>query len=471
LPDNDDGDYGGVHINAPIIGHAFYLLAQGLTGAIGLRSAESIFYRCLTKHLFAQSEFVDGRLGCIASAEELFGKDSTEARMTAQAFDTVEVFAAPTTPEPTPIPAVPGPDSTLFVYSNSQQSQYGLARREAAQGDKQNGTVLADGVSLSRPAVTGDGSIAMFVSPDFDLCAVNTADYDSRLCLGYPGLVHSVAISPDAKLAAFVLRDKHGQPEGKITLLDLAANKASTNNLVAPIADGVAVDNVLHADSMTFTTDSTTLVYDAISQLKFGSGPTVQRWSIYSLHLDSGQTSILVPPKDGFDSGNPAVGRAGNRYITYDALRVATGASSIMVLDLFTGQAAEVATSPTGFANPAFLGDESGVIFTAADPDAFVTGLSLFKQDLTSDHLHKQGNPALWYQDANLGVIYRRGVFESTNALPTVTLQLSADQIPAQSSVTLTATATDANGSIDRVEFYNGSVKLAQAETAPYTFV
>jgi hypothetical protein len=89
-----------------------------------------------------------------------------------------------------------------------EQSQYSLARREAAQGDNQNGTVLADGVILARPAVTGDGSIAMFVSPDFDLCAVNTVDYNSRLCLGYPGRIHSVAISPDAKLAAFVLRDK-----------------------------------------------------------------------------------------------------------------------------------------------------------------------------------------------------------------------------------------------------------------------
>ena len=112
--------------------------------------------------------------------------------------------------------------------------------------------------------MTGDGSIALFVSSDFDLCAVNTADYNSRLCLGFSGPVHSVAISPDDKLAAFVLRNKKtGQPEGKITLLDLAANKAITYNLVAPIADGVAVDNVLYADSMTFTTDSTALIYDA----------------------------------------------------------------------------------------------------------------------------------------------------------------------------------------------------------------
>jgi phosphoglycerate dehydrogenase-like enzyme len=350
--------------------------------------------------------------------------------MTAQAFDAVEIFATPGTPEPTPIPTVAGPDSTLFVYYDAAAGQYNLGRREAAQGDNQYGSVLAKDINLARPAVTGDGSIALFVSPDSDLCAVNTADFNSRKCSGLPGLVHSVAISPDGKRAAFVLRDKQsGEPEGKITVLDLAANKPSIYNLVAPIADGVDVDTVIYADSMTFSTDGTALIYDALSQLKFNNGPTVQRWSIYSLHLDSGQTSILVAPRDGVDSGNPAVGRAGSRYVVYDALQAATEASSIMVLDLFTGQAAEVATAPGGFANPAFLGDESGVSYSAADSNAFATGRSLFKQDLTEDRLHGQGNPTLWYQDANLGIIYRRGDFQASNALPTVSLTISADQI------------------------------------------
>jgi hypothetical protein len=61
----------------------------------------------------------------------------------------------------------------------------------------------------------------------------------------------------------------------------------------------VQVDTVRFADSMTFSTDSTTLIYDALSELKYGGGPLVQTWSIYSLHLDSGQTTILVPPTDG----------------------------------------------------------------------------------------------------------------------------------------------------------------------------
>jgi bacillolysin len=105
-PNDSDHDFGGVHVNATIIGHAFYLMAEGLPGALGPRAAESIVYRCVTHHLFALSQFIDYRLGCVLSAEELFGKDSTEARLTARAFDAVEIYATPSTPEPTPLPAI-----------------------------------------------------------------------------------------------------------------------------------------------------------------------------------------------------------------------------------------------------------------------------------------------------------------------------------------------------------------------------
>ena len=69
-------DNGGVHINSTIIGHAFYLLAEGLNGAIGLRAAERIFYRALTFHLVQNSQFIDARLACIQAAEVLFGLGS-----------------------------------------------------------------------------------------------------------------------------------------------------------------------------------------------------------------------------------------------------------------------------------------------------------------------------------------------------------------------------------------------------------
>lgn len=85
-------DNGGVHINSGIVNRAFYLLAAGLKGAIGLRAAEKIFYRALTIHLTPNSQFLDARLACIQAAEELYGATSTRVKQVAAAFDAVEIF-------------------------------------------------------------------------------------------------------------------------------------------------------------------------------------------------------------------------------------------------------------------------------------------------------------------------------------------------------------------------------------------
>src|SRR5262249_56882622 len=75
-------DNGGIHLNSTIISHAFYLLAEGLPGAVGTLDAERIFYRALTVHLVANSQFIDTRLACIQAAEELFGAGSAQALQT-----------------------------------------------------------------------------------------------------------------------------------------------------------------------------------------------------------------------------------------------------------------------------------------------------------------------------------------------------------------------------------------------------
>ncbi|WP_071843766.1 Ig-like domain-containing protein [Hymenobacter sp. DG25A] len=55
---------------------------------------------------------------------------------------------------------------------------------------------------------------------------------------------------------------------------------------------------------------------------------------------------------------------------------------------------------------------------------------------------------------------------------PTVTLTspLATDKFTAPATLTLTATAADANGTISMVEFYNGDTKLGTATTAPYSY-
>jgi bacillolysin len=473
LADTDKFDSGGAHVNATIVGHAFYLLAEGLNGAIGRRSAESIFYRCLMEHLPARAQFADCRLGCIAAANELFGKDSTEVRLTSQAFDAVEIFDAPRTPAPIPVPVGPGLDSTIFVSYDLASDQYNLGRREVAL-DKDLGITLAAGIVASRPSVTANGEVALFVSSNHNLASASTADTNSGQELRSAGQVFSVAISPDAKFVAFVPLESqtgHGQP--KIALVDLMATTATTNDLVAPSADGTISTNntVLRAYAITFSPDGADLIYDALIRQELGAGRAVESWGIYSLHLATRQTSVLVAPQDGVDAGNPAVGHTGNRYLAYDSHEVMTGITSIMVMDLLTGQKAKVAAVTNVWGSPSFLSDDSGLVYTAPDPLAPASGLSLLEQDLTADRLHSQGPVALWLSDASMGLIYRRSSTQSTNQPPTVTLQLSADSISTQVPVTLMATATDPDGTVVRVVFYDGSTRLGQADSAPYTFV
>jgi len=469
LPNTPDGDNGGVHINSSIINHGFYLLAEGLPGAIGLGDAERIFYRALTRYLQSQSQFIDARLAAILSAEELFGADSSQARMTAEAFDAIEIGAAPATPDPTPVPVVAGEDSNLHVYEIAGLfgSTYDLYRREISLGDGSDGRRFARNVKLTRPAVSGDGELAVLVAPNHNLCIAETDDPSSLECLDLAGLVHSVALSPDGHWIALVPRDPlSGEPLGQIEIIDLIGDDHKTFQLVAPTTGNVTVDQILYADALTFTTDSKELVYDALSRVRFATGGAVTRWSICSLNIAHGTTTIITPPIEGINTGNPVLGRAGTRYLAFDAQAEADGSNFIVVADLFTGAVELVAASGTSIAYPAFTGDESAVVFAAPDGNVFGSGHSLFRQRLTDDRLGVIGSPTVYQSDARLGIIYRRGQFVGTNALPAVDLTLSTTNLALPGDVALTATASDSDGTVQRVEFYNGPLKIGEATSA-----
>ena len=69
----------------------------------------------------------------------------------------------------------------------------------------------------------------------------------------------------------------------------------------------------------------------------------------------------------------------------------------------------------------------------------------------------------------NYLIDYVRVYQESDNVAPTVTLTypVEGDNPPA-GALTMTATAADSDGTIDRVEFYNGSTYLGEDDSAPY---
>ena len=404
------GDNGGVHINSSIINHAFYELVEGLPGAIGILDAEKIFYRAATIHLQRQSQFIDARLACIQSAEELFGVGSNQALKVAQAFDAVEVFDAPSTPGPTPFPKVEGPDAVIAV--GLVNSQHVLVRREQALGDGANGVVLpAQSVGgRNRPAVLGNGRGMFYVNASDDLCALATDGQTAERCLGFPGQVHSVTVSPDGALLAFVLLDGAGNPDNHINVVDVATGQVRPFTLVAPAIDGVSHDSIQSADAMDFTSDRQLLIYDALNVITFADNSQIGLWSIYAIDLVTGNTIMLIPPTPGFDIGFPTVSQTSDNFIVFDAFKKETGQSVVIAANLNTGKLAGIGLVTNGFGVPGYTGDDAAIVysqFDAAQPIQY----SLVRQTVANDHITPQGAPTLFLSDVDFGVVYRRGAF------------------------------------------------------------
>ena len=410
-------DNGGVHINSAIINHCFYLLAEGMNGAIGVRDAERIFYRALTVHLVANSQFVDARLAAILSAREIFGEQSTQAQRTAEAFDMVEIVDGNPTPEPPDFPAVGGNDATLFGYFEPSVNAFLLGRREEALGDTAGGTQLAQvtAIALSRPSVTGDGSIGVFVSADNDVCLVNvdgTIEPQTgapEICLGLAGSVNSVAMSPDGERFGFVLLDAAGEPDNVITVIDLGLSNPVQFPLRSPAIDGGGLNSVLFADAMDFTADGRFLAYDALNTFQLLNGQAIEVWSIYALDLETDTTLVLLAPQPGVDFGFPSFSQTSDNYLTLDAVSSATQQSTVLTVNLTTGERRPIATV-AGLGVPGYTGDDSAIVYAAADPGTN-TGFSLVRQPLAADRISPSGQPSRWLQDGDIGVIYRRGSF------------------------------------------------------------
>jgi len=404
-------DLGGVHLNMTIVAHAFYLLAEGLDGAIGIRDTERIFYRALAYHLVANSQLIDGRLACLASAEELFGEGSVQASKTEEAFDAVEIFENTPTPEPTDITPVNGPDALLFIYYDPQKGGYLLGRRE--QGDPEIGLQLScNTVAEKKPCVSGDGSIAIFINSLYDLCVIDTDPSSCETCLGYPGLTNSVTLSPDGRLFGIIFLNQYGLPSNSINVLNIETQEVETFELTAPVFDGdFSINTILFADTMEFTADGKFIVYDAFNVIELVNGSQIGAWSIYAIDLETGHTQTIVPPALDYDISYPGLSQTSDNFITFDVLDIKNQSSYIFTGNLNNGELKIASTTLNSYGIPSYNGDDTAIIYTSANNYATPTGGYLLKQPIMGDRITPEGSSSSYMIDGEFGVIYRRGTF------------------------------------------------------------
>ncbi|MBX3734998.1 MAG: M4 family metallopeptidase [Verrucomicrobiae bacterium] len=444
-------DNGGVHFNSSIINHAFYQLVEGLPGAIGLASAERIFYRALTTKLTQQSQFIDCRLACVQSAVEIFGPGSPEAIRTGEAFNAVEIFDQAPPQGPTPILGIPGPDSLIFTYVDALSGLTFLARREAALGDPAAGVTLSQ-VAMAprkRPVVVADGSQVMVVTANNDMALVDTRTGQGQ-SLGFTGQVWSVGLSPDGQFAAIILRDGFGQPRNQINVVHLATQQVETYDLLAPTMDGGSLATVLHGDTLDFSLDGGLLYYDALNRLRFSDGTNFDNWSIYVIDRNSGGAFVVVRPIPGVNIGNPSVARIHNHRLVFEAQNPFARSSTIYGLNAQSGSSGALFTvnSAVGVGYPRLNGDDTTLYFS----DYFFSG-NFFTQaiigtiGLTPDGLSFSGgaSPTLSGNAAGplIGAVYRRGTFSGLPVVSVVaTTPTAAEGVPAVGTFTLTRTGS-----------------------------
>ncbi|MCG9715372.1 glycosyl hydrolase family 18 protein [Vibrio alginolyticus] len=143
-------------------------------------------------------------------------------------------------------------------------------------------------------------------------------------------------------------------------------------------------------------------------------------------------------------------------------------------------------TSPSASASVT-AGDVVNLAADAADTDGTVSKVEFFVDGVLVDQATSAPYAASWtategqhefstkaYDDA--GAVSTASVVTLTvasaqpgNEAPTVDVVLSANSIDLGGSVTLTANATDADGTVAKVDFYVAGVLAGTATTAPYT--
>ncbi|MEM7386793.1 MAG: M4 family metallopeptidase, partial [Verrucomicrobiota bacterium] len=424
-------DNGGVHFNSSIINHCFYLLAEGMNEAIGLDDSLRIFYRTVTTKLNPRSSFIDCRLGVIASAEELFGAGSTQARKAGEAFDAVEIFdQAPPTTAPTPIPQVNSGDNTLFTFTNGF-NQF-LGRLETGLNDGQTGTQISN-QALSPgtvPAVSGDGSLAIYVNSQFDAILIETQSGQEQ-SLGLTGKVFSVGMSPDRSSFGFVFLDDQFNPTNRLSVINLTTDEAKEYDLSTQVFDQTGSTKgspVLFAQVLDFTPDAGLIYYDALNRITLESGFTVDLWSIYYLDQETGSIYEVIPPLPGANVGNPALGQTHSEYLTFDAQNL-DGVNFLYAGNLVTGQVNLLGANGGGTATglvsrPGYSGDDSALVYTDYSFDPFSGWIPRVDHiALGNDGITTNGNAQIWLNTAVVGaptvhgVIYRRGPYVG---LPTI---------------------------------------------------
>lgn len=263
-------DNGGVHVNSGIVNYAFYLFAT----KVGKDKAEKIYYRALTQYLTRSSQFSDARLAIMRAAKDLEG--DAVAEEVGKAFDAVGIGAGNGGGNQPQKPVNTG--NQYVLATDAMRQGLHIFRPD---GSVVAGSLMRDGV-LSRPSITDDGSIIVYVNREAKLRYVSIDWGAGKFTSGFLDETpqwRNVVISKDGSRVA-ATTDAY---DAQVLVVDFTTEPATSKvfELYAPTyVEGVKSDVLQYSDAMEFDLSGQFLLFDSYNSLPIGNFESYDYWDM-----------------------------------------------------------------------------------------------------------------------------------------------------------------------------------------------
>jgi bacillolysin len=457
LPNTIDNDMGGVHVNDGIPNRAYYLFAT----AVGKEKAEQVYYRAMTKYLTSSAQFTDMRVAAVQSAKDLFS--DVEVAAAENAFDQVGIKASgPVSPKRDAFAVNPGAQFVLLTKAGAA----GGSTLYLADSAFANAKALTSTPVKSRPSVTDDGSLAVFVSGDGRIISLRTdpsAPHETVLDAGK--VWEMAAISKDGLHYAAV----KSEPDSSIYIGTIGVTGMKQYPLYNPTFEGLRTGGVVNAGTVDWDY-SGDVVYDAYNQIKGTGGSPITYWDVGFLRAwddsarnfaDGTISKLFSNLPDGVSIGNAAFARNSPDVVVFEYLDANSGSFSIQAMDMNTRKTGILAQNNV-ISWPSFAKRDDGVAYTTVSGSD--TGIS--EVTLKADKISPAGNPRKVISGYKWPVFLAKGVrFSPNSSMPrpglagNLEMQVRYDRVTGRISVDYAL----ASPSRVRVSIFSADGRLVKA--------
>ena len=397
-------DNEGVHVNSGIPNHAFFRYAEAITR----EKAAAVFYKALGDYLTKSSKFVDLRLAVIKAAGDLFGTGSNEASQAGMAFDAVGIGSGQGGDYTESLPDNPGTE--FFLIYNTDPADPNTLYRATLNGSSANALSQTD--FLSRPSVTDDGTVAVFVGSDHKIHALNTA----------PGTEPEEFILQDEAIWSNVVISKGGTKLAAVTnaqdaaiyVYDFQSESWAEFALYNPTyTEGVNSGGPVYADALEWDYNGEILVYDCFNRIENDDGADIEYWDVNFIQVwdneandfSDGTIAKLFPslPPD-VSIGNPSFSKVSPYIIAFDYFDVSTDEYAVLGCNIETNEVNAVALN-TSLGWPSYNKTDTRIAFTSMEGETYITNYVV----VNSDKISSSADPVGLFTEAKWPVYFSTG--------------------------------------------------------------